>query len=85
MRGIQWVPFLDYTDYNKQRCIDTLVNQIGYRPYPYKHYEVDLHAFLPGLPAANEVRRLTKPTTALLVANLFRTDDARAGQGTSGP
>lgn len=48
VRGIQWVPFLDYIDYNKQRCIDMLVNEIGYRPYPYKHYESIFTRFYQG-------------------------------------
>ena len=46
--GTQWVPFLDYVDYNKQRCISVLVNEIGYRPYPYKHYESIFTRFYQG-------------------------------------
>ncbi|WP_274387225.1 N-acetyl sugar amidotransferase [Noviherbaspirillum aridicola] len=48
VRRIQWVPFLDFIDYNKQRCIDTLVEAVGYRPYPYKHYESIFTRFYQG-------------------------------------
>ena len=48
LRGTQWVPFLDYIDYNKERCIDVLVKKIGYRPYPYKHYESIFTRFYQG-------------------------------------
>jgi len=48
IRGIQWVPFLDYIDYNKQACIDVLVRELGYRPYPYKHYESIFTRFYQG-------------------------------------
>jgi N-acetyl sugar amidotransferase len=46
--GTQWVPFLDYIDYNKEDCIDVLVKKIGYRPYPYKHYESIFTRFYQG-------------------------------------
>ncbi|RYZ60737.1 MAG: hypothetical protein EOP09_20795 [Proteobacteria bacterium] len=36
--GRQWVSFLDYYDYNKERAVEILKG-IGYHPYPYKHYE----------------------------------------------
>jgi N-acetyl sugar amidotransferase len=48
IRGTQWVPFLDYIDYNKQACMDLLVKEIGYRPYPYKHYESIFTRFYQG-------------------------------------
>lgn len=48
IRGTQWVPFLDYIDYNKQRCIDVLVKELGYRTYPYKHYESIFTRFYQG-------------------------------------
>lgn len=53
VRSTRWVPFLDFIDYNKQRCIDELVQQVDYRPYPYKHYESVFTRFYQGylLPA----------------------------------
>lgn len=48
VRGIQWVPFLDYVEYDKQRCLEELAKEIGYRPYPYKHYESIFTRFYQG-------------------------------------
>ena len=48
VRGIQWVPFLDCIDYDKQRCMDVLVAKVGFRPYPYKHYESIFTRFYQG-------------------------------------
>lgn len=48
VRGIRWVPFLDYIEYDKKRCLDLLVKEIGYRPYPYKHYESIFTRFYQG-------------------------------------
>lgn len=48
VRRIKWVPFLDYVQYDKQACIDLLVREIGYRPYPYKHYESVFTRFYQG-------------------------------------
>ena len=45
---IKWVHFLDYTDYDKSKCIDLLVKECGYRPYPYKHYESIFTRFYQG-------------------------------------
>jgi N-acetyl sugar amidotransferase len=39
VRRIRWIPFLDYIDYFKPKCTEILVNELGYRTYPYKHYE----------------------------------------------
>jgi N-acetyl sugar amidotransferase len=38
-RGIRWISFLDYFPYNKFVALDTLQKELGYKPYPYKHYE----------------------------------------------
>lgn len=48
LRGVKWVSFLDLVDYNKQRCMDVLVRELGYRPYPYKHYESVFTRFYQG-------------------------------------
>jgi len=45
---ISWVSFLDYLDYDKNRCVQTLVDELGYRPYPYKHYESVFTRFYQG-------------------------------------
>lgn len=39
LRRIEWVPFLDFTDYRKSTAVEALVRDYGYKPYAYKHYE----------------------------------------------
>jgi N-acetyl sugar amidotransferase len=39
IRGIHWVRFLDFTKYVKAEALDALRREVGYKPYPYKHYE----------------------------------------------
>lgn len=39
VRHIRRVPFLDYFEYNKAAAVETLKREVGYKPYPYKHYE----------------------------------------------
>lgn len=46
--GIRWTPFLDYFDYRKDDALATLQNEVGYRPYPYKHYESVFTRFYQG-------------------------------------
>jgi N-acetyl sugar amidotransferase len=48
VRRIQWVDFLDYVDYYKPTCLQELQDKIGYRPYPYKHYESIFTRFYQG-------------------------------------
>jgi N-acetyl sugar amidotransferase len=36
---IKWLPFLDYFTYNKAEALNILQREVGYKPYPYKHYE----------------------------------------------
>ncbi|MDK2122889.1 N-acetyl sugar amidotransferase [Parachitinimonas caeni] len=45
---IDWVPFLDYFDYNKQQAQQILVEKFNYNPYPYKHYESVFTRFYQG-------------------------------------
>ncbi len=48
VRGIQWLDFLDYVDYHKPTCLAEIQDKIGYRPYPYKHYESIFTRFYQG-------------------------------------
>lgn len=45
---IQWISFLDYVDYYKPKCLQTLIEELEYRPYPYKHYESVFTRFYQG-------------------------------------
>ena len=46
--GIRWTSFLDYFDYRKDDALATLQREVGYRPYPYKHYESVFTRFYQG-------------------------------------
>jgi N-acetyl sugar amidotransferase len=48
VRRIRWVSFLDYFPYNKLEALETLKTAIGYKPYPYKHYESVFTRFYQG-------------------------------------
>jgi hypothetical protein len=48
IQGIRWQNFLDFFDYNKAESLRVLVDEIGYKPYPYKHYESVFTRFYQG-------------------------------------
>jgi len=48
IRGIQWVPYLDYYDYRKDDALDLLEIRYDYKRYPYKHYESVFTRFYQG-------------------------------------
>jgi len=48
VRNIHWTAFLDYFDYRKDAAVAQLEREIGYRPYPYKHYESVFTRFYQG-------------------------------------
>ncbi|RZL04481.1 MAG: N-acetyl sugar amidotransferase [Rubrivivax sp.] len=48
VQKIQWISFLDYFDYNKEQALTTLVREVDYKPYPYKHYESVFTRFYQG-------------------------------------
>lgn len=39
VRGIRWVPILNYIPYNKAEAKQTLINELGWQDYGGKHYE----------------------------------------------
>jgi N-acetyl sugar amidotransferase len=39
VRRIRFVSFLDYFDYEKAQALAILQKEVGYKAYPYKHYE----------------------------------------------
>jgi len=39
VRGIRWVPYPDYLDYQRDAVLQVLTDDYGYRPYRNKHYE----------------------------------------------
>lgn len=46
--GIQWVPFLDFMDFQKENALLSLEEDFGYVRYPYKHYESVFTRFYQG-------------------------------------
>lgn len=79
VRGTQWVPFLDYIDYNKERCINLLVKELGYRPYPYKHYESIFTRFYQGylLPTKFGVDKRRLHLSSLICSGQMTRDQAK--------
>ena len=47
-RGIEWLSFLDYFEYDKARSLALLAERYDYKPYPYKHYESVFTRFYQG-------------------------------------
>ena len=39
IRRIKWFSVLDLTSFSKADALNTLTEEVDYRPYPYKHYE----------------------------------------------
>jgi N-acetyl sugar amidotransferase len=79
VRGTRWVPFLDFIDYNKQRCIDELVREVEYRPYPYKHYESIFTRFYQGylLPAKFGVDKRRLHLSSLICSGQMSREHAK--------
>lgn len=48
LQGIHWTPFLDYLEFRKDIAVEQLKEAVGYRPYPYKHYESVFTRFYQG-------------------------------------
>ena len=48
LQGIKWENFLDHFIYNKAESLLILVEEIDYKPYPYKHYESVFTRFYQG-------------------------------------
>lgn len=48
VKGIKWLPFLDYFDFNKEEALTKLESDFYYKRYPYKHYESIFTRFYQG-------------------------------------
>ena len=48
IKKIQWIPFLDFFEYHKEKAMDYLVVHYDYKKYPYKHYESVFTRFYQG-------------------------------------
>lgn len=77
-RGISWVSFLDYVDYFKPRCTELLVEKLGYRTYPYKHYESIFTRFYQGylLPQKFNIDKRRLHLSTLIISGQMTRDAA---------
>lgn len=48
LKKIKWIPFLDFTEYNKEAALRELESKYGYKRYPFKHYESIFTRFYQG-------------------------------------
>ena len=71
VRKIQWIPFLDYIDYNKKECMKFLEEEYAFKPYPYKHYESIFTRFYQGyiLPMKFNVDKRRLHLSAMIMTN----------------
>jgi N-acetyl sugar amidotransferase len=84
VRGIRWISFLDYMEYNRQDVLDALRREYAYKPYPYKHYESVFTRFYQGyiLPTKFGVDKRRVHLSTLVVSGQMTRDEAL--QGTAG-
>ncbi|TAN42076.1 MAG: N-acetyl sugar amidotransferase [Nitrospirae bacterium] len=78
IRGIRWVPFLNYFEYNKFAASDTLQGEYGFKPYPYKHYESVFTRFYQGyiLPNKFGVDKRRLHLSSLIVSGQMDREEA---------
>lgn len=78
VKKIRWLTFLDYIDYFKPRCLEFLVRELGYRPYPYKHYESIFTRFYQGyiLPEKFGIDKRKLHLSTLIMSGQMSRDEA---------
>lgn len=78
VKKIRWVPFLDYTNYNKESALKELEANFGYKRYPYKHYESIFTRFYQGyiLPNKFKVDKRLLHFSTLVVSGQLRRETA---------
>lgn len=81
VRGIKWISFLDFFDYNKFHALDVLQRDFGYKPYPYKHYESIFTRFYQGyiLPAKFGVDKRRLHLSTLVISGQMTREQALKG------
>lgn len=78
MNGIKWEFFLDYLVYNKAEAVEILKKEVGYKPYPYKHYESVFTRFYQGyiLPEKFNIDKRKMHLSALILSGEITRDEA---------
>lgn len=77
-KKIQWISFLDYLDYNKEKALNCLEKEYGYKRYPYKHYESIFTRFYQGflLPQKYGIDKRRVHLSTLVASGQMSRDDA---------
>ena len=77
-RGIQWSPFLDFYDYQKDAALNLLEERYAYKRYPYKHYESIFTRFYQGfiLPEKFGVDKRRLHLSTLIMSDQMTRDQA---------
>lgn len=80
VRRIRWISFLDFFDYQKGEAVALLQREVGYKPYPYKHYESVFTRFYQGeiLPRKFGVDKRRLHLSALVISGQMSRDEALA-------
>lgn len=75
---IRWVSFLDLFDYQKKDVLKVLEEELGYRPYPYKHYESVFTRFYQGyiLPKKFKVDKRRLHLSTLIMSGQMSREEA---------
>jgi N-acetyl sugar amidotransferase len=78
VRKIKWISFLDYFEYNKKTAIEDLSVKVGFREYPYKHYESVFTRFYQGyiLPEKFGIDKRRLHLSALIACNQMTREEA---------
>jgi N-acetyl sugar amidotransferase len=78
VNNFQTFPILDLIDYRKEQAIETLENEIGYKTYPYKHYESRITHFYQAyiLPKKFGVDKRRAHLSSLICSNQLNRDQA---------
>jgi N-acetyl sugar amidotransferase len=81
IRKTRWIPFPDFFEYNKFEATETLKNNFGYKPYPYKHYESIFTRFYQGyiLPTKFKVDKRRVHLGTLVASGQMTREQAIAG------
>lgn len=79
VRRIEWVPFLDYMDYNKESALIELESKFNFKRYPYKHYESIFTRFYQGfiLPTKFGVDKRIIHLSTLIMTNQISRHEAK--------
>ena len=78
IKGIKWVPFLDYVNYNKESSMEFLEKNYQFKKYPYKHYESVFTRFYQGyiLPTKFKIDKRKLHFSNLIMSNQMKRAEA---------